>query len=220
MSLPRAQEWRRPSPAMHPNFFTQTAPAAAREAPRPSTTRTTFIPFRRARPSTLTAVAMAAINPHGPAIGDRPTVLMAYLEYPKYVPPTTVCHRDEDGVDHMFPWAKDVNEERARVDERNRTGWASDGRHAYVPLGNPEDFPYDAPRDPRTPHQGHRQAEDSAAEAGAQAEQERRPLGPRTTRRRRSGSLSTRPSRAPSSSSATSTTASTSSSPRKTSCSS
>ena len=87
---------------------------------------------------------MAAINPHGPAIGDRPTVLMAYLEYPKYVPPTTVCHRDEDGVDHMFPWAKDVNEERARVDERNRTGWASDGRHAYVPLGNPEDFPYDA----------------------------------------------------------------------------
>ena len=87
---------------------------------------------------------MAAINPHGPAIGDRPTVLMAYLEYPKYVPPMTVCHRDEDGVDHMFPWAKDVNEERARVDERNRTGWASDGRHAYVPLGNPEDFPYDA----------------------------------------------------------------------------
>lgn len=85
-------------------------------------------------------------NTAGWDIGERPTVRMAYLEYPIHAAPAfNVCHRDEAELHHMTPKERGSKEEQTRLALRNTSGWASDKREIYKPLGNPEALPLTGP---------------------------------------------------------------------------
>ena len=84
-------------------------------------------------------------SPSGWDVGERPTVSMPYLEYPRYVPTNSVCLRDEAQMSLFVPKVAVKSAEHQRLEERNRTGWASDKREIYKPLGAPEDLPGTGP---------------------------------------------------------------------------
>ena len=101
-------------------------------------------------------VDMAASKNAGWDIGENPTVRMAYLEYPiyakrdptksdAYVLPPTVCRRDENEIFRKQPFERGSEEEQARLAVRNVTGWASDRREVYKPLGIAEELPATGP---------------------------------------------------------------------------
>ena len=57
-------------------------------------------------------------------IGELPTVRMAYLEYPEYVPTQfAVNGRDADNVSFAMPKGPSSTDEQARVAVRTHTGW-------------------------------------------------------------------------------------------------
>ena len=59
-------------------------------------------------------------------VGERPTVRMAYYEYPAYLPKTIVCHRDEHQVRLEVVGGLELDQERQLL--RAVTGWASEKR--------------------------------------------------------------------------------------------
>ena len=81
-------------------------------------------------------------GPTGWDVGERPTVRMAYLEYPRYAPPETpICRRDDEEMQLKKPFERPSEsvEEQARVAARNTSGWAADKVKSYKPLGKLED---------------------------------------------------------------------------------
>lgn len=77
-------------------------------------------------------------------VGERPTVPMPFIEYPVHRPDSKpVESRTDELLSYNTP--KDFQcsspEVHARIVERTSTGWASDKRHRYKPLGNPEQLP-------------------------------------------------------------------------------
>lgn len=80
-------------------------------------------------------------------IGEKPTVRMTYLEYPKYIPPDgPVCHRDDEEYHLNKPYKEHpTQEDEDRIAVRKATGWASDKIKHYKPLGNYEELPATGP---------------------------------------------------------------------------
>lgn len=71
-------------------------------------------------------------------VGERPNIRMAYLDYPEYLPGPPASQRNEQELRSV----QDSKEDReAREAVRHVSGWASEKREIYRPLGNPEELP-------------------------------------------------------------------------------
>ena len=93
----------------------------------------------------MAAAAPEKALPAGWDVGERPTVHMAYLEYPEYVPSLACCHRDEGSAQTIQPVAAAKTQATSRQEMRNVSGWSSDTRKVYKPLGRLEDLPQTGP---------------------------------------------------------------------------
>lgn len=71
-------------------------------------------------------------------VGERPTVRMAYFDYPEHAPTPHAKQRDENEL-RSDPVSRETLHARAAL--RQRSGWASEVRGTYKPLGKVEDMP-------------------------------------------------------------------------------
>lgn len=74
-------------------------------------------------------------------VDTRPTNRMAHMEYPQYDPSSPFMRRNHEAVRHEVPEAKEKEQAQARINTRNMSGWASEKREVYKPLGPPEEMP-------------------------------------------------------------------------------